>query len=202
MILSLSLLLAAATAPEESSDPRALSLMHKFATCVVRGQREEVRATLLLPAGSPESIKALRTFAAERNRCLNVNGRLRMSEPLLRVALAEVAYKDEFVNPSDEAAELKRPFVGSGNRDLFGQDVAACVALRDPGAAHRFVHAKAGSSAEKAAMQNVGLAISSCIPAKVEARFKRYEIKGLLAEALYRARHTAASYKSSQRASN
>ncbi len=198
-VAALALVLIAGTAQAQErgrSVPtaQALRLLDRYAECVVRGTPERVRELMALQPNAPESVETVRGMAEQRNDCLG-DGTLRASMPLMRGALAERIYRLDFPQ-APEAGNPEAPFRGSGNADLFMNDVAGCMALRQPVVLHALVVSERGSPVEEQAVREIQPALSSCIPAGAQVRLSWQALRAFGADALYRARRQSQSAQS------
>jgi len=169
------------------ADPQAEARLWQFARCVVHSNAGTARWVLDTQPLTPEAQRRTLKLFSE-SRCTGVAGPMKMKNEVVRWALAEQFYLD--TGKGAPAANGAAAPGAAGDSYALG----ACVAQRDPARADAFVRAHRRSEAEKAAFKAIIPAINACA-GKNRIDLSGAELHGVLGEALYRMRGTAAQGK-------
>lgn len=180
------------TPPEEETGPwkgnaQAEARLWQFARCAVHSDRNKAAWVLESQPQTPdEQHRTVKLFS--ESLCTRAAGPMKMKNEVVRWALAEQLYVD---GGKDVPAAGGVPVtVAAGDAYALG----ACVAQRDPRDADAFVRTQRRSPAEQAALKAIIPAINACAGVN-RIDLSGAEIHGVLGEALYRMRGTAAQGK-------
>lgn len=167
------------------ADAAAEGRLWQFAACAVRDDGDLARSLLeaapLTPEAQRRSIKLFRT-----SKCTAQAGALKLRNDVLRWAVAEQLYRVS--EPGVPAIPAGQPAaVAIGDSYALGR----CVAQRDPSAADAFVRTARRSTEEIAVHKKLVPALNACA-GSAKFNLSGAELHGVLAEALYKMRGSAA----------
>lgn len=174
-------------AQAQSVDP-----VQAFARCVVSGNAAGARDLLAQAPGSGKANAAARKLAEKKSACGARVAKSRLDPELIRGAIAEQLYLTNYAAAPAALTGAPQPFQGSGDSAQVLYDVSRCATTRDPVAADMLVRSARGSADEKSALQPVIAAVSACTPSGAKIGFNRVQLRGMIAEGLYRTRMGAA----------
>lgn len=169
--------------------------MEDFASCLVAREKGRVSKLIDLPVDTKESDKAFDAIFGQTDGCLS-DGQLRMNELGLRGAIFQALYKRDYA--ANEILAFP-PEVQTGYRNLYPAELSdkarmyvslnhfsECVTRADPNAVRQLITSQVGSSTETATFAAITPKLSACIVKDNEIRFSKSNLKGFLAEGLYR----------------
>ncbi len=211
-LLGCSVALTAQPIPRTTpQDKVAAQVIQNFGRCAARVYRDRSLRLLETEPGSRAAQNNAEIISHNSNDCLEDEQQLIFHQTLLRGALAEGLYLEEFKAPPLPWAHGMAPLqtrvfsdpdtridaqVRQRNAVLHGY--AACIAAANPASLHVLVKTQAWSKAEGSAFAALGDALTGCLPQGERIQMTRVTLRSALAEALYlyaRKQRTGASLK-------
>lgn len=180
---------------DDDSPTAAQKAAEDFGTCLLSRERERMAKLIDLPVDSAEYAKLFDAMFGRTDQCLS-DGTLKISELMLRGALFQALYRRDFSGDTELRFD---PTVQTGYRDLYKAELSdkarmyvslenfgECVSRADPYGVRALVLSRPGSSAESAALTQLHPRLAGCVVQGNQVRFSRANLKGILAEGLYR----------------
>jgi hypothetical protein len=179
----------------------AIRTLHDFGLCLTRRElRDPSRRVLALVPGSAEETVAVRRLVTPR--CLEREARLNFNARLIRGALAEGLFRGDF----GRIGGGRRPDVAlfvmadamvtrqtdASRRALLGLEFAQCIAAAAPADAQALLGTEPVSPSEDAAFARLQPQFAPCLRSGVHLSIVKSQLRGFIAEALYRAAYDAA----------
>jgi hypothetical protein len=181
--------------------------MEDFAACLVAREKGRVATLIDLPVDTKESDKAFDAIFGQNDECLS-DGQLRLNELGLRGAIFQALYKRDYATSNILAFP---PEVQTGYRDLYPAELSEkarmyvslnhfseCVTRADPSAVRQLITSQVGSSTETTTFAALLPKLSACIVKDNEIRFSKGNLKGFLAEGIYRLSRASAQKAAGQ----
>lgn len=171
--------------------------MVDFATCALERRRNTAMSYLGSMPGSRDSSQYLSRLVD--SDCLGT-GQMKFSEPVFRGALYQTLYLDTYRNDAiDDVSGLASPDYDQGVARLNGEEqqgvamrlFADCVVRDQTAQAHTLAASVLGSSSEDDAFASLMPSFSKCLPKDKTLSFKKSQLRGTIAEVLYRIRTDA-----------
>ena len=188
-----------------ASTAEAERMMADFSTCVVSNRRLRTQAERflrLIPGSQAFRDAALRIATPECMPRSFLRTQLRFDDKVFRDSLYSALYQREFGHspPPDvrqaPALSLASEFDGEAAAIpaalSFERTVGDCVTRADPTSVHHLLTTRISSGAEREALNQVVPQLAGCLRAGQRVAFSRSVLRGLLAEALYKLRQSAA----------
>jgi hypothetical protein len=180
-----------------ASVAESLQIMDRFGACLVQSH---ARAVLLITGPNVTDADFARlSRSSEVVECLypgglNDEARLRFNRELLRGSVFKALYardhgKDRPVfssGPTDWSAMTVGWSKEEAQRFVLLHRLAQCALMTEPAPAHDVILAKAGTQAQKQAMNLLSPAIGDCLPDGLQLELPRPSFIGALAEVAYR----------------
>ncbi len=169
--------------------------MEDFAKCLVSREGGRVAKLIDLPVDTKAADAALDAIYGQTDECLS-DGQLRMNELGIRGAIFQALYERDFSTNSvlSFPAELQ-----TGYRSMYPAELSdkarmyvslnhfsECVARADPNGVRQLITSRVESSTETTSFAALLPKFSACIVKDNEIRFSKSNLKGFLAEGLYR----------------
>ena len=190
----------AAPAGAEEQSPFAAQVMQDFGRCAAKLHRDRSISLLDQEPSSASGQKIAEIIAHNSQSCLAGNNeRLAFQASLLRGAVAEGLYRDDFPTrpalvPDTDPEFAPRKFMAAddvdpeaGLRSAVFHGFAACVVDAAPLQAHDLLQTEAASGEERTAFAAMADALSICLPQGESFEIQPHRLRAALAEALYRA---------------
>ncbi|PEQ13381.1 hypothetical protein B2G71_08105 [Novosphingobium sp. PC22D] len=165
-----------------------------FATCALERRRNSSMEYLAALPESRESRRYLSRLVDED--CLGT-GRMKFSEPLFRGAMYQRLYLDTYRNdPVPDLSALASPdyfqdvspLNAAEQQGVAIRQFADCVVRDQPEVAHRLATSLIGSSEENGSFSTLMPSFSKCLAKNKTLEFKKSQLRGTMAEVLYRIR--------------
>lgn len=182
--------LLAQTAGVQFEDRQALQ---EFATCLIRRSRGAVESYLQFAPDAREGRKPAQKMIA---RPCEFNGRMEFSSPLLRGALVEALYREDFsrnenydlkaIAKIDYAADFDRRDPDAVAAHVARVEFADCAVRGDAVAARAILQTNVGGVSEAMAFNALRPAMAGCIGQGASFSGTRAALRGLIAESIYR----------------
>lgn len=190
MSLLLSLLVAAATAPEPVygtvSDAPSIIAMQRFGACVVGAAPAEAERVLAMDFRTDDYAKALQKLAEDNARCLPSGGQFRSNGGLFAGALAEALIRRNRAR-IPAVADLKAPI---GARSPL-EAMALCTVLTAPDKARALFASEVTTKMESDASTALAPVLNECLQGVEKAELNRPALRAMLALAAWRLAATA-----------
>lgn len=164
----------------------------ELAKCILKRHRSAAKNLIELSADSSVVVPELTRLARE---CL-ASGELRIPPLLLRGALFEELYKQEFEEagsqdlskapPIDYLQGYQQPLSEASKQALAMSFVGDCLVRADTSSARLMVASIPGTAKEHRATGAIAARLPQCIPQGQTIRFSRSFIRAAVSEALYR----------------
>lgn len=179
------------------SAPDEIRFAEQLGSCAAGDVRNYAADVLRALPGSEQSLKALFWMVMETT-CSGHND-FQFAPRSLRGPLAEYFLKRDF--DTRTWSQKRRPqqvYVAPDNAKLekLPDDVRAnvilveigsCVAKSNPSAMTSLLNARVTSTEEDAAFSNISPTLAKCVPAGVQLKMSKFQLRGYLAEGTYRA---------------
>jgi hypothetical protein len=184
--------------PSDSDVARSDVLLRRTAACVAKRAPTRIESLLRTAPGSAKESNILSTFQSRLDWCLPTDESIGFPWTLLRGALVEALYKEQFPTPLP-AAQAAAPEVltawaaphlsSGGTVELeYFHGVARCVVAHDPVLVERLLATTPMAADEVRALKPIRPLLPGCIDAGIGFTASRESLRGLLAEALLRYR--------------
>jgi hypothetical protein len=160
----------------------------RAAACVAGSASATGAAVLASTPQSPGERRATLAFLREGERCLHLARRLVTSIAILRGAAAESLYEAQFAapvvarTPAIAAAPMPRP----AGAPAYVNALAECVAATRQDLVRALLSSDPATPAEETALQAFSPIFESCATPGIRMEIGSRELRGQLAEALYR----------------
>jgi hypothetical protein len=183
----------------------SIRAMYAYGRCVVDATPSSSRRVLSHPPGSREELALLRTVS--NPLCLNGHGdieQLDFAPQALRGAIAEaILRRDAGPRRPGERASHEPPFTALTPADiaaldekdrvlLWGLDFAQCIDQAAPNAVADLLKTDPTSQQEDQAFQQLRAYMGPCLPQGAQMTIVKPQLRGFLAEAVYRAAYAPA----------
>jgi hypothetical protein len=182
----------------DSDVARSDALLRRTAACVAKRAPTRIESLLRTAPGSAREANILSTFQSRLDWCLPTEESIGFPWTLLRGALVEALYKEQFriLLPVAQpvAAEIlaawTAPHLTSGGKvELeYFHGVARCVVAHDPLLVERLLATTPMAADEVSALKPIRPLLPGCIDSGIAFTASRESLRGLLAEALLRYR--------------
>ena len=169
--------------------------MEDFAKCLVSREGGRVSKLIDLPVDTKDAENALDAIYGQTDECLS-DGQLRMNELGLRGAIFQALYERDYSANAvlSFPAELQTGYRNNYPAELSDKarmyvslnHFSECVARADPNGVRQLITSRVGSSTETTSFTALLPKLSACIVKDNEIRFSKSNLKGFLAEGLYR----------------
>lgn len=183
-----------------SNKRRAAIALESYANCIVGSRSGEASARGYIMRTGWKSARRSRVTDSEVNvaDCMPENGRLELEEPLLSRALSTALYVKHFASGAPEAMVvgdvLPAEYSAEGealDKALAIRAFGNCVVASQPAEAHAFVMSEPETRDSRRAHKPLKKTLASCVNTDRKLRFSRPILRGILAEALLKAREAA-----------
>jgi hypothetical protein len=183
--------------PPPRAQPPAISSpaeVLRAAACVAAAGSSSGTALLASTPQSPEERRAAVALLRDGERCLHLVRRLVTSIAIVRGAAAESLYEAQFATPiaartpAIAAAPMPRAPASAAAASDPGNSyaLAECIAATRQDLVRALLATDPATPTEQAALEGFGPAFVSCATPGTQMRVGSRELRGLLAEALYR----------------
>jgi hypothetical protein len=183
--------------PSKSDIARSDALLRRTAACVAKRAPTRIESLLGTAPGSAKEKDILSSFQSRLDWCLPGGESIGFPWTLLRGALVEALYKEQFPQPAAAgpvAAEVLAAWAApnltsGGTVELeYFHGVARCVVGRNPLLVEKLIAATPLAADETAALRPIRPLLPGCIDSGIAFTASRESLRGLLAEALMRYR--------------
>ena len=193
IIASLALALAQAAPPAPAKSSKLLSRVDAsrlIAACMIKRDRRHASLFVENEPHTPAFKKAWSELESAMAACIMPESQsltLRIND--LRGTLAEALLREAGGAALDRAGALSAEppqRIGVGKSGIANDDrLFRCAIAASPIAAAALVKADPASPAEAAAFNDLGAALQQCVPENVEMKLQLFQIRWLVAAALY-----------------
>lgn len=167
------------------ADARGVRVADGFAECIVGFMPKQSLALLDTVPDSTEE-RAFLTKFGKVSGCMGLlRGKLRMSGPFMRRAIAIALYRRDYGKSRWTNIGTTDAPRAAGVADLLAHDLARCLVSRVPTLAHDFVVARPGTDAAERAFRPIGAEFANCAPANGGLRTTPTLLRARLVEAMY-----------------
>lgn len=173
---------------DRSDAVTAARVMNVYGRCVARNNERRARQVLAMPLRSDAQHQAIGRIAG--GDCLGANdATIRFGPSLLVGAMAEFFLVERLrgVDLASIKGLTDRQIAERGLTPRTAhEDVATCLAAREPEAGMTLVRAQAGSREERSAFRPIVAALGPCTPAGGTHMFNHESLRAIVAAGLYR----------------
>lgn len=175
----------------ESEDAiTARRVMRTYGQCVARNRVRLARALLALPLGDGEQLRTMRRSAAQVPACLGRGvARLQFHPSLLLGAMAEFYVIERMgsrdLRPIAALTDARLAAMGLAPRTGY-EDVATCVAVRDPAGVMALIRSEPGTDQESVAFNRLVPHLGPCLPEGLTLTLSPGPVRAIVAVGLYR----------------
>jgi hypothetical protein len=179
-----------AVTPEEREDQAtARRVMLTYAACLLRARPRTAAAVLAAPYGDEEQMNAIRRRVQGFDDCMGAGMRMAFRPTTLAGALAEAGLRARFATadlaPVAALADEDVARLGLTPRNGY-EELAACIARRDPQAVRALVLTEPATPEERVARRAVTPDIAPCVSQGQSLQVDMVGLRAMLAAALYR----------------
>lgn len=187
-----------------NSEVDARRAAEDFGACLTDREKGRIAKLVDLAVDTKEYETVYKALYNQSDECLS-DGTLRIGELALRGAIFQALYTRDY---SSNSILSFPPEVKTGYRGLYPAELSdkarmylslenfgECVVRVDPNNVRLLVTSRVGSSTENEAFRLLMPRFSACIVKDNEIRFSRTNLKGFLAEGLYRLSRAATANK-------
>lgn len=180
------------------SAQRAEIAMYNYSKCLINNKKREklVSEFLLIPDNHPDQSNVNKKLIVAH--CAQDGSEMRFQGELFRRSLYTALYVKYFRKtiPSDIKTDFEFDYTNETSAkydkidgaQLVLRKISDCAIRNNPVAAHKFAIAKLHSKTEKELISPVVAALGNCLPTDAKLEFSRTNLKGQLAEGLYKLR--------------
>ena len=188
-------IIPSSSGPGRSEIQQSDAVFRDLIACVIRYQPGRTRNLLDTIPGTHDEANILYSFQSRMETCFNasrVGGRaLFFPTPVLRGAIAEAYYRQEFPNgatapaPAEAATGWAQPRRSDDEvtQAEMIHSMARCVTVRQPAGVKAVLDAPPLSPQELAAIRAIQADLSACLDSNVSFNASRQAVRALLAEA-------------------
>ncbi|MEA3014783.1 MAG: hypothetical protein QOD42_3328 [Sphingomonadales bacterium] len=179
-----------AVTPEEREDQAtARRVMRTYAACLSRARPRTAAAVLAAPYGDEEQLAAVRRRVQGVDDCMGRGMSMGFRPTTLAGALAEAGLRARFATadlaPAAALADEDIARLGLTPRNGY-EELAACIARRDPQAVRALVLTEPATPEERVARRAIAPGIGPCVNQGQSLRVDMGGLRAMLAVALYR----------------
>lgn len=173
---------------EDSATARRV--MNTFGRCVARNRQRQAQTILGLPLRSDEQLAAVRAAIGGEDGCMGYGGgELRFSPQLLVGAMAEFFVAERLprrdLGTVAGMTDERLAEMGLTPRTVY-EDIAICVAARDPSGVMSLARSEPESEQESGAIARLMPHLGPCFPEDQTVSLNRSGLRSLVSVGLYR----------------
>ncbi|HYI47987.1 MAG TPA: hypothetical protein VEX35_05920 [Allosphingosinicella sp.] len=180
-----------AVTPQEREDQAtARRVMRTYAACLLDNRPRTAEAIVAAPYGGEEQAAIVRRRVQGAEDCMGRTGlSMRFPTESLAGAIGEAGIRARFstadLAPVAALADEDVARLGLGPRNGY-EDIAACIARRDPHAVRALVLTEPATAEERTARRPVMTQVGACVNQGQSLRVDQVGLRAMVAVALYR----------------
>lgn len=179
-----------AVTPQEREDQAtARRVMRTYAACLLRARPRTAAAVIAAPYGGAEQMAAVRRRVQGFDDCMGAGMSMAFPPETLAGGIAEAALRARFATADLAAigalADEDVARLGLTPRNGY-EELAACIARRDPGAVRALVLTEPATPEERVARRPIMAIVGPCVNQGQSLRVDMVGLRAIVAVALYR----------------